>query len=183
MPPRINVTYIEVHLRREKLKKLLRKSIRDKSILAKIIGCSPKTIDNDMAILRKLNQKLKKEYENDGYTFATQEAIGEIEDIIIELQQMRQNTALKDPANFKIAIQLNLSLAQLISQRWAMEGDGLKLSEILGKESDEDTITIDDTEITSDTNTTQDIPSIMLDDDEFDEAGYEQFANNYDELK
>ncbi len=186
------LTYGEVRLRREKLDGFLKKSITDPKVLAEKIGCSIHTVRYDIKYKQKKNLEYILALKNDGYIHSTNLAMSQIQDIIEELQKLRNDEEFKSAAQLKVKLQLHIIIAELITQVWAMEGDGIKLATLIQEDDreievpqevelikDNDKLELDDTQV--------DIKKDILNDtlfissaDQYEEDKYDQYDENYE---
>lgn len=113
------LTRAQVADRRNKVSKLLAKSVIKPADIACNIGVEVKAINNDLEWLKKNSSKVLDKYALDNYVFQTINTIEQLRDIELELQSMRQNTTGKEK------IMVIHELKDTINLRWQIEGDGL----------------------------------------------------------
>ena len=113
------LTRAQVADRRNKVSKLLAKSVIKPTDIAHNIGVEVKAINNDLEWLKKNSSKVLDKYALDNYVFQTINTIEQLRDIELELQSMRQSTTGKEK------IMVIHELKDTINLRWQIEGDGL----------------------------------------------------------
>jgi len=90
------------------------------SDIAHQLNLDVKTVNNDLGWMRKNSIKWLHKHTLDGYVYATQQTIQQLQSIELEMQQMRDDNK-GDP---QLLLTILMDLAQIINMRWVIQGDG-----------------------------------------------------------
>ena len=117
------MTKKDVLARRNKVSQMLAKSISKPADLAKTLDLDVKDVQNDLYWMRKESKPWLSGYALDGYVFVTRNSIAQLEDIEVELQEMRQKLK-KDDGDKTMRLRVMGELRETINTRWVMQGEG-----------------------------------------------------------
>lgn len=117
------MTKKDVLARRNKVSQMLAKSISKPSDLAKTLDLDVKDVQNDLYWMRKESKPWLSGYALDGYVFVTRNSIAQLEDIEVELQEMRQKLKKAD-GDKTMRLRVMGELRETINTRWVMQGEG-----------------------------------------------------------
>ena len=117
------MTKKDVLARRNKVSQMLAKSISKPSDLAKTLDLDVKDVQNDLYWMRKESKPWLSGYALDGYVFVTRNSIAQLEDIEVELQEMRQKLKKAD-GDKTMRLRVMGELRDTINTRWVMQGEG-----------------------------------------------------------
>ncbi len=123
-------TKLEYSQDRDKISKLLAKSVTRPSDISTMLKMDLKTVNNDLMFMRNNSRKWLAGYAAAGYVQVTKQTIEQMNDLEIELQQMRQDLtpAKEQPPSTTTEMETRLhvikELRETINTRWVIEGNG-----------------------------------------------------------
>lgn len=118
------MTKKDVQERRHKISQMLAKSVSKPADLAKSLKMEIKDVSNDLYWMRKESKPWLRGYALDGYVFVTRNSISQLEDIELELQEIRQKLKKEKDKDITSRIRVMTALRETINSRWVMQGEG-----------------------------------------------------------
>jgi len=137
MPERIDMaTHAEVMVRRNRISLALSKSMTKPSLISTSTGIDVKTVKNDLQWMRTNSRKWLSGWAMNGYMFATENTITQLEDIEQELQKKRSEWVKAHPVENEEYLKIIHELKDVINLRWVVQGDGPALMALKAESSE-----------------------------------------------
>jgi len=114
----------EVLTRRNRISLALSKSVTKPATIAEATGIDVKTVKNDLNWMRKNSKEWLSGWAMNGYVWATQQTVSQLEDIESELQKKRADWVKNNPTENEEYLKLIHELKEVINLRWVVQGDG-----------------------------------------------------------